>query len=89
MGSYINTGALVNGRRPATKKALREAVKADPASVTFDSTAMMGARAGDTISCDITDIGAGNTLSVVGPDPYTARNWYASVQVKNGKLSVT
>jgi hypothetical protein len=90
MGSYINTGAFVNGSRPASKKALREAIKADPASVTFDSTSMMGARAGDVIKADASDIGKGNTLSVTGPDPYTARNWYASVQVSaSGALKVT
>jgi hypothetical protein len=90
MGSYINTGAFVNGRRPASKKALREAIKADPSSVTFDSTAMAGARAGDMIKADPDDIGKGNTLSVAGPDPYTRRNWYASVQVSaSGALKVS
>lgn len=29
------------------------------------------------------------TYQVAGPDPYTARRWFASVQVKDGKAVVT
>lgn len=86
--SYVNVGAAVNGRRPASKKALKEALRDAPATVEFDSTAMMGPRAGEVISATVEDV-AGYTLSVTGPDPYTARNWYASVSVKAGKLSLS
>lgn len=85
---YVNTGAMVNGRRPATKKALRDALTADPGLVQFDSTSMMGPRAGDIISATVADIGT-DKMSVVGPDPYTKRNWYATVEVANGKVKVS
>lgn len=85
---YVNCGAFIGGRRAPSKKALKEAVRDCPERVTFDSTAFMGPRAGDTITCDAGDIG-GNTLSVCGPDPYTRRVFYANVAVRNGKIIVT
>lgn len=86
--SYVNVGATVSGRRPASKKALREALASAPETVEFDSTAMMGPRAGDTIKATAADIGS-YSLSVVGPDPYTRRDWYATVEVKAGKLKLS
>lgn len=38
--SFVNVGALVSGQNATTKKALREALASDPASVTFYATAM-------------------------------------------------
>lgn len=35
------------------------------------------------------DLSATTTLTIVGPDPYTDRKWYASVKVVNGKLKVS
>jgi hypothetical protein len=85
--SYVNVGAYVNNRRPASKKALREALRDAPATVKFDSTALMGPRSGDTIKAEPADIGT-YSLSVAGPDPYSRRDWYATVSVKNGKISL-
>lgn len=86
--SYINTGATVNGRRPASKAQLKRAVAADPGTVRFDTTGTAGPRAGDTITCDAADIGA-HSLSVTGPDPYRNRQWYATVRVSSsGKVQV-
>lgn len=73
----IGVGALVNGERPPTKKALREALTNAPATVELDSTAAVGAHIGETFRGD--NIPDGVRLNVVGPDPYTARNWYANV----------
>jgi hypothetical protein len=84
--SYINVGAYVNGVRPKSKKALRDALAAG-ADVEFDSTAAFGPRAGETIYATHNDIKA-DTLQVVGPDPYEKRDWYASVFVKAGKIVV-
>lgn len=82
--SYINVGAYVNGIRPKTKKALREALKADPTAVEFDSTTAIGPHVGGRFSVEHT-VATGDVLQVCGPDPYRARNWYASI--RNGKLS--
>lgn len=78
--AYINVGAKINGERPKTKKALREAMKAHPETVLFDRTAAFdgqGTIRGDELPRD--------TLQVVGPDPYAKRTWYASI--KNGKVT--
>lgn len=75
--SYINVGARINGVRVKTKKALREALRDAPNTVEFDSTSPMGPQfngRADTMP------GGGVTLTVVGPDPYTKRTWFASVK---------
>ena len=82
MGSFVNVGALVDGVAPKTKKALREAMQADPASVTFYATSMFDS--GAQYSGD--DLPAGKKLSVVGPNPYEKRSWYATV-TSAGKVS--
>jgi hypothetical protein len=39
---------------------------------------------------DLMNAPAGTELQVVGPDPYSKRNWYATVKVdRNGKVTVT
>lgn len=78
---YVNGGVV----GITTKKALKEAAKADPADVTFYSTSQLGA----VFNGRLTEIPLGVTLSVVGPDPYTARNWYASItRDASGKITV-
>jgi hypothetical protein len=69
--------AYVNGQKPKTKKALRDAFKADPSSVWFEDTSLnsRGSLTGSELSPS--DV-------IVGPDAYTARNWYANV--RNGKV---
>lgn len=82
--SYINVGVFINGMRPPSKKALREALRDAPETVIFDQTALIrnefngGPIPGGTY---ITPplIPAGTNLTVVGPDPYRNRKWYASV----------
>lgn len=79
---YVNCGAYVGGKRPTTKKALKDTMKANPASVTFDCTSIFdkyGTIQGDNIP-------SGVTLSVVGPDPFGSRKWYASV-TSQGRVS--
>ena len=84
MTTFVNVGAQdLDGDRIKTKKALKLAV-AD-GGVRFDRTdafAGHGSKwiflAEDTVDSDV-------VLSVVGPDPYTSRKWYATI--KNGKVS--
>lgn len=90
MATYVNVGAqsVANGIRYASKKALREALKKDASVVAFDSTSSMGPYAGETLYGD--DLPYGVTLSVVGPDPYTSRKWYANVERRaDGKVVVS
>ena len=74
--AYANCGAFINGRRPASKKALKEALRDAPATVEFDGTSGMGPQCPATPDA----IPAGLKLQVTGPDPYTKRVWYATVE---------
>ena len=81
--SFVNVGAQIDGKNVATKKALREAMRDNPETVEFCTTAELfdgtHTYTGDALP-------AGKTLSVVGPDPYRQRSWYATVTDK-GKVS--
>lgn len=85
--AYINVGAYVEGSRPRTKKALREALATTPETVTFDQTSMFDSLY--PVRINGTEVPAGVTLTVFGPDPYRDRKWYASVTVDGtGKVRV-
>lgn len=91
--AYVNVGALNSGgQRIPTKKALKEAVQryneGQQDAVVFDQTAMMqsGSVPG-MATCN--DLSEGIVLSVVGPDPYEKRNWYASVERKGDLVKVS
>lgn len=71
----MTQGAFVGYSRPKTKKALREAVAADPSEVRLEATSMFGNEYDGSLS----DAPTGQTFYVVGPDPYTKRSWYAQV----------
>lgn len=83
--SYVNVGCFdADGNRIKTKKRLKELLVADPKSVRFDKTALFDGAGTVTVA----ELSPGTTLSVVGPDPFRKRSWYASVQVVNGKVTV-
>lgn len=82
--AFIEVGALVNGKRPATKKALRDALTQDPTQVTFDGVSPFKPFAGR-----VTDLPAGDKLQVTGPDPFRTRNWYATVTIVGGNVKVS
>jgi len=64
------------------KKALKVAVKArEP--VRLEATSLFGNEYGG----DLYQAPAGKYF-VVGPDPYKKRNWYASIEIKNGAIIV-
>jgi len=75
--TYFNCGAYgADGKRIPTKKQLRAEMADHPGEVYFDGTALVkdvGGYRGD-------DIPDGAILSVVGPNPYESRKWYASVR---------
>lgn len=86
--TYMNVGAYVDGVRPKTKAALKRALAENPAAVTFDGTAPMGPQHEGLSGVNVPE---GLSLSVVGPDPYRVRNWYATVKVnvRTGKVVCT
>ena len=77
-------GTFTNGYRPATKKALREAIAAMPAAVRLEATSMFG----NEYDGPITDAPDGR-YTVVGPGPYTSRKWYANITVRDGQIKVS
>ena len=86
---YINVGALRadTSERFKSKKAMAEAIKEGNAA--FDQTAFPqdGSLPG---IIEVSDLKKGMILSVVGPDPYKSRRWYANVYIgnKSGKVTV-
>jgi len=84
---YINVGAYLvyNMERVKYKKQLKELINSDPSLVTFDRTS---AYEGGFLNAS--EIPQGDTLVVVGPDPYNARKWYANViKTADGTIKVT
>jgi hypothetical protein len=96
---FINVGALYpDGRRVPTKSSLKRAV-ANGEEVHFDQTAMPqhGAIPGIASINEFLTANEQRTsrgldrleLSVVGPDPYRRRSWYAAVKYNKGKATVS
>lgn len=66
-----------------TKKALRDALSQDLASVTFSSVGGLNAPFNGHVG-NIAD--EGTKLTVCGPDPFRKRNWWANIKIKDGKV---
>jgi len=93
--TYVNVGAMTpDGTRLVTKAALKRAT-AD-GSVIFDQTAVVHYDAlpgyievGDLLRL-YDQMDEAPVLSVVGPDPYSNRRWYANVKIgRDGKPTVS
>jgi len=86
---YVNVGARdinTNADIP-TKKELKGRIATYPTKVEFYVTDAFGPNAGKTVMMDNMDIGIKYT--VVGPNPYTSRKWYATVEkLPNGTITV-
>jgi hypothetical protein len=71
-------GIYVNYRRPKSKKDVIAAVKADPSKVSLEATSLFG----NEYDGPITEMPIGKMATVVGPDPYLARNFYLNITRK-------
>jgi hypothetical protein len=76
-------GVYVNYNRPKSKKQIREAVAADPHSVSVEATSMFG----NEYDGPVGDMPEG-TINFVGPDPHTKRNFYGNIVRKGDKFTV-
>lgn len=93
MSTWINSGVRdkLTGDRIKTKAELRRLLVGAPQNVTFDLTSMT------EVGRDLTGTEVAEILTrqdvkynVVGPDPYRARKWYATVELdRNGRLKVS
>lgn len=77
-------GIFVNGKRPKSKKEVKEAVAQDASKVRLEATSIFGNEYDGSVS-NAPD----GTYTFVGPDPYTARNFYGNVVKNGGKIKVS
>lgn len=75
-------GIWINSTRPKSKKAIKEALIAGD-EVALEATSMFG----NDYDGLVTDAPDGN-YTFVGPDPYNKRNFYGTLTVRNGKVTV-
>lgn len=68
-------GIRIDGRRPESKKEVREAIAADPGRVTVEITSAFHARSGQDVALGEADM----PVTFVGPDPYARRNFYGTI----------
>lgn len=78
---YVNVGAKYNETQTdiPTKAALKRAIKENPSNVYLYDTSAFSSVAGTTGTVDI--LLKGVKYSVCGPNPYTSRKWYATVEI--------
>lgn len=86
LGGKVNMtqGLFIDGARPKSKKAVKEAVAHAPETIRVEGTSMFG---GD-YDGPLTEAPDGR-IDFVGPDPYRARNFYGNLNVKGGVIKVT
>lgn len=71
----MTAGIFIEGRRPKSKKAIREAIaNGHILRTVVENTSMFGGFSGS-----IADLAVGQSITFVGPCPYTARNFYGTI----------
>lgn len=81
--TYVQGGARFTGKQ--TKTGLKDAIKYRPHEVTLYGTSDMGPQFSNRADA----LPEGTCFNVVGPNPYSRRDWYASVyRGRGGKLVV-
>jgi len=86
---FVNVGArdVSSNADIATKTDLKGRFANYPRTVELYVTDAFGPNAGKVVFGDDLDIGV--KYSVVGPNPYKKRSWYATVEkLPNGKITV-
>lgn len=76
-------GVFIGFERPASKKAVKEAVAADPSRVRLEATSFFG----NEYDGPVSEAPPG-TYSFVGPDPSRKRNFYGTITVTKEKITV-
>lgn len=89
MSNWINVGVRTFSLKAdiPTKKALKDFFANMPESVEIYSTDAFGPNANKTYNSDTLVVG--DKYTVTGPNPYTSRKWWATVEkLANGKITV-
>lgn len=77
-------GIYVGYNRPASKKAIKEAVADNPSKVRVEATSMFGNEYDGTVE----DMPDNTSVTFVGPDPHTSRKFYGTITKRNNKITV-
>ena len=72
-------GIFIDGRRPKSKKEIKEVVATDPSRVSIEATSMFG----NEYDGELTHAPEGR-ITFVGPDPYTKRSFYGTIVKRAG-----
>lgn len=78
-------GIYLNGRRPKSKKEIRERLAAPDGAVAveLEATSMFGNEYGGPVK------GAPDgSYHIVGPDPYTKRSFYGTITKRGDKITL-
>lgn len=81
----MTQGIFINGDRPKSKKAVKEAIAANPASVRAEATSWHG----DEYDGPVSYLPVGSTVVFVGPDPHRDRRFYGTIKVTANGIKVT
>lgn len=77
-------GIFIGSRRPKSKKEIRETVAANPDAVCVEATSMFGGE----FEGGVENLAVGSKVLFVGPDPYTKRSFYGSIERTSNGLVV-
>ena len=77
-------GVFIKNDRPKSKKAIKEAIAANAASVSLEATSIWG----NEWDGPVTEMPEDKPVYFVGPDPHRKRNFYGSITRKGNKITV-
>jgi hypothetical protein len=73
-------GLFIDGRRPTSKKQVKEVAASEPWRIDVEATSEFGNEFGGAL----TGLEPGQTVTFVGPDPYSRRVFYGTIKLVNG-----
>ena len=77
-------GCFINGERPESKERLREAIR-NGESVVIENIQFFGSEYYGPLE----KMPNGAMAGICGPDPFIARDWFATIRKTKGKVVVT
>jgi hypothetical protein len=80
----MTQGIFVSGRRPKSKAELKKTALERSNTISIEATSMFG----NEFSGPAMDLAEGQKIVFVGPDPYTKRSFYGTIEKKGGRLIV-
>jgi hypothetical protein len=83
----MSVGIFVLGSRPASKKAVKEAIAIDYENIYLENTSIVDNKFDVSLADKVAE-GFEGRIDFVGPDPYTNRKFYGNIFVRAGKVTV-